>query len=286
LEQNFAQSARRKNLRFRFFFPAYRNLVVRTDVGLLQSVVMNLVSNAIKFTPRGGILISTRPRGDQVLLQVWDTGIGISATDIPHIYEEFHQLANPQRNREDGLGLGLSICQRAMALLGGEVVCRSTPGKGSVFAITLPLDPEQNETKKLHAACTETTHSNSTLLNCKRFVVVEDDVLVADGLISLLQGLGAKVRYFKNAEDALHCDDLLHTDLFIVDYSLGGELNGLEFLTSVQLKFSKPIRAVVCTGETSSQLIAKVSKSPWPVLFKPISYAKLLSAMFPGILNN
>jgi PAS domain S-box-containing protein len=279
LEQNFAQTAHDKQLNFRFFFPMNTAMIVHTDIGLLQSVMMNLVSNAIKFTRQGGILISARPRDGRVLLQVWDTGIGIDKEYISHIFEEFYQVGNPQRNRADGLGLGLSICQRSMALLEGEVICHSRPGKGSVFEISLPLSHGSKEINRTGNLSPVSDTPSEQLMNGKRFVVVEDDVLVAGGLRSLLQGLGAEITHFSNAEEALRYEGLALTDFFIVDYALGGELSGLDFLKSVQRKQNKPVRAVICTGETSSQFIASIAQSSWTVLFKPINYAKLSASL-------
>ena len=279
LEQNFAQNARDKQLRFRLFFPMNKLLIVRTDIGLLQSVLMNLVSNAIKFTEHGDILISARPRGDRVLLQVWDTGIGIAQKNLPHIFDEFYQVANPQRSREGGLGLGLSICQRAMSLLGGEVTCRSHPGRGSVFELRLPLHGGRHGIDPLPTNSTSTEVTDEILFRQKSVVVVEDDALVAAALIDLLQGLGAEVRHFNNAEEALRHNGLASADFFIVDYTLGGELNGLQFLESVQQKQQTPIRAVILTGETSSQFISSVSDSHWPVLHKPINFARIAASL-------
>ena len=280
LEHNFAETARSKQLRFRLFFPVSKQLVVRTDFGLLQSVLMNLVSNAIKFTGHGGILIGARLRGDTVLVQVWDTGIGIAETNIPHIFDEFYQVANPQRNRSVGLGLGLSIAQRAMALLESEVTCRSRPGRGSLFSLSLPLDGDPHDIKQLTLNNKFADTDSAKLLYGKQVVVVEDDALVADGLINLLQGLGAEVLHFDNAEAALQHADIAQAEFFIADYSLGGELSGLGFLETLQLRQPTPIRAVVVTGETSSQFISSVKESPWPVLHKPISFAKLVSSLF------
>ena len=279
LEQNFAQTALDQQLRFRLFFPMGTPLIVRTDKFLLQSMLMNLVSNAIKFTAHGGILISARQRGDKVLLQVWDTGIGIAETDLPYVFDEFYQVANPQRSREAGLGLGLSICQRAMALLGGEVTCRSRPGRGSVFEISLPRNGGQHEVEQLPIINKPTAITGETFLRDKRVVVVEDDALVAAGMVNLLQGMGADVRLFYNAEEALRHADIGGADYFIVDYALGGELTGLNFLVAVQQRQPSPIRAVVVTGETSSQFIHGVAESPWPVLHKPVNYAKLVSSL-------
>ncbi len=278
LEQNFAQSALERRLRFRLFFP-HRSLFLRTDIFLLQSVLMNLVSNAIKFTAHGGVLIGARQRGNTVLLQVWDTGIGIAETELPHIFDEFYQIANPQRSREAGLGLGLAICQRAMSLLGGKVTCRSRPGRGSVFEICLPLNGSPRELEQLPSIDTPAAIAKETLLKNKRVIVVEDDALVAAGMVNLLQGMGAEVRLFYSAEAALRQADLGNVDYFIVDYSLGGELTGLNFLVAVQQRQQTPIRAVVITGETSSQFISSVTDSPWPVLHKPVNYAKLVSSL-------
>ncbi len=275
LEQNFAQTAQNKALQFRLYFPLKQTLIVRSDIGLLQSVLMNLVSNAIKFTEQGGILVSARLRGDKVLIQVWDTGIGIAKHDMAHIFDEFYQVANPERNREVGLGLGLAICRRAMSLLDGEVTCRSRSGGGSRFELTLPLNGVPHEIKPLPADNAAREIANERFAQDKRIVVLEDDALVADGLLNLLQGLGATVRHFHNAEEALKHADIANADYFIVDYSLGGKLSGLQFLEQIQQQHSSSIRAVVVTGETSSQFIHNVSDSPWPILHKPINYAKL-----------
>ncbi len=279
LEHNFALAALEKQLSFRLFLPLGRTLMVRTDIGLLQSVLMNLVSNAIKFTARGGILIGVRQRGDRVLLQVWDTGIGIAEADRAHIFDEFYQVANPQRSREAGLGLGLSICQRAMSLLGGKIECRSRVGRGSMFELSLPLSNESGGGEHLHDAHTEAEIANELLFEGKRVVVVEDDALVAGGLVNLLQGLGAEVWHFSNAEDALRHHDVVAADFFIADYALGGERSGLDFLNAEQEQRQASMPAVILTGETSSQFISSVTESPWPVLHKPVHYARLASSL-------
>lgn len=282
LEEMFAQSAMDKKLRFRLFSPRSRSLFIRSDICLLQSILMNLVSNAIKYTENGNILISARMRSDKVLVQVWDTGIGIAKHDLAHIYDEFYQVGNQHRNREGGLGLGLSICQRAISLLGSEITCRSKPGRGSVFQFCLPLDVEQHEAELLPLNPLPETVNIEMLLRDKHVVVVEDDVLVSAGMVQLLQSLGAAVQSFNNTEEALRYVMGNHADYFVVDYSLGGEQNGLEFLEAAQRTRKMPIRAVVITGETSSQFIGSIENSPWPVLHKPVSYAKLGAVLALG----
>ena len=279
LEQSFDQSALNVQLRLRLFFPANRTLAVYTDIALVQSVLMNLVSNAIKFTKHGSILVSARRRGNRVLMQVWDTGIGIAEADMLHIFDEFYQVANPQRNREAGLGLGLSICQRAMSLLGDAITCRSRLGRGSVFEFSLPLSDEQPKVGQLQINNTPDEADASMLVRGKRVVVIEDDALVAAGLANLLHELGAEVRHFPNAEDALHHEDIARTDYFMVDFALGSGLNGIQFLETMQQKQNSPVRAIILTGETSSHFINSISDSPWPVLHKPVNLTRLASSL-------
>lgn len=279
LNHNFAQTALNKQLRFRLFLDLSQPLIVRTDIGLLQSVLMNLVSNAIKFTSHGGILISARVRGDRVLLQIWDTGVGMAPDYLPHIFDEFYQVSNQQRSREAGLGLGLSICQRAMMLLGDKVTCRSRLGHGSVFELSLALYSAQSPAESLsadHAA--EKTVDDSFVQN-KRVVAIEDDELVARGLIKLLQGLGADVLHFSNAEEALNSPEIINADYFIVDYMLGGELNGIQFLNLLRQKKGKNINAVLVTGDTSPAFIHEAANCDWLVLHKPVNISKLFSAL-------
>ena len=279
LDQNFSQTALQKQLRFRFFYPDRKPLFVRADIGLVQSVLMNLVSNAIKFTERGSILISARRRGNKVLVQVWDTGIGIPEADISHVFDEFYQVANQQRSRDAGLGLGLSICQRAMAVLGSEVTCRSRRGHGSVFQFSLPLDCEEAGAGSQTISDSPNEVGDDVLLKGKRVVVVEDDVLVAQAMTSLLENMGGLVKCFQSAEDALRHADIEHADYHIVDYMLGGTHNGIEFLHLLREKLGRPIKAVLMTGDTSSSFIRKAETLDWPVLHKPVNLSRLISSL-------
>src|SRR5512135_709276 len=179
LDQNFEPLAQEKRLGFRLFFPLNERLVVRGDMGLLKSVLMNLVSNAIKFTTQGSILVSARRRGGDVLFQVWDTGIGIPEEFLAKIFDEFYQVHNPQRDRTKGLGLGLAISKRALSLLGGEITCRSRKGRGSVFEFRLPLDDTPDGAAQRATLCeTPEDFDKDLFARGKHFVVVEDDKLV------------------------------------------------------------------------------------------------------------
>src|SRR6202035_5646060 len=114
-------------------------LNVRSDPRLLAQMIGNLVSNAVKYTEAGTVLLGCRRRGDKLRIEVWDTGIGIPAEQLSAIFEEFHQLGNPARERSKGVGLGLAIVQRLADLLGHAIDVRSRPGKGSMFSVEVPI---------------------------------------------------------------------------------------------------------------------------------------------------
>jgi signal transduction histidine kinase len=278
LEQSFVPMAREKQIGFKLYLPIKGALVVRTDFGLLNSILANLVSNAIKFTSRGAILISARKRGNDVLFQVWDTGMGISDEHIRHIFDEFYQVSNPQRDRSNGLGLGLAIAKRAIKLLGSEIRCRSQTGKGTVFEFRLPLDFTSSGVGQQAASeASQEDVANLSFVQGKRFAVVEDDILVAQALTQSLEGIGGEVQCFHNAEDALQHANTVCADYHIVGYMLSGTLDGIQYLNLLRQKLGKPVNAVLMTGDTSSNLIRKTANCDWPVFFKPVSMFKLIS---------
>lgn len=128
-------------------------LTVTSDPDLLRRVLDNLVSNAVRFTERGGVVLGCRRRGDRVRFEVWDSGIGIAEGELERIFEEFYQVGNPQRDRANGLGLGLAVVDRLVRLLPGHrIVVASRPGLGSVFAIEVPLVPQRRITLRHGAA--------------------------------------------------------------------------------------------------------------------------------------
>ncbi|MDP2143306.1 MAG: ATP-binding protein, partial [Gallionella sp.] len=280
LEQNFAALTGEKKIDFRLRFPTKEKLLIRSDIGLVNSVLMNLVSNAIKFTSHSPVLVSARRRKGEVLFQVWDTGTGIPAELIGHIFDEFYQIDNPQRDRTRGLGLGLSIVKRALALLDSGISCRSQVGRGSVFEFSLPLDSTTLGIEQQPHAAAETDQPDDKLfVQGKRFLVLDDDMLVAQAMVALLEGMGGKVDCFHSAEEALHHSSIGHADYFIIDYMLGGSLNGIQFLNRVRQKLGHPIHAVLMTGDTSTEFIREAANCEWPALHKPVNILRLQSAL-------
>lgn len=278
LEQNFAAMARDKQIGFRVYFPVAKSLFVCSDVGLVKSVLMNLVSNAIKFTLSGGILVSARLRRGEVLFQIWDTGIGIPDSCIEHVFDEFYQVDNPQRDRGSGLGLGLSIVKRSLALLGSEIGCRSANGRGTVFEFSLPLADMSVEILRMDdSAASDCAIDGRSFAHGKTFVVVEDDMLVAQATCTCLEQMGGRVQCYDNAEAALRRTDA--ADYYVVDYMLGGALNGIEFLNRLRRQSARPIHAVLMTGDTSGNFIRESTDLDWPVLYKPVNVSQLLASL-------
>lgn len=280
LEQNFGPQAREKQLGFRLHCPRNAALAVRSDIDLVRSALMNLVANAIKYTAQGAVMVSARRRGNDLLFQVWDTGIGIKAEHIKHIFDEFYQIDNPHRDRASGMGLGLSIAKRALNLLGGKITCRSQLGRGSVFCFCLPLDISSS--KALPQDARKAARKNlveNAFAQGKYFVVVEDDVLVSQAISSLLEGMGGKVTCFDSAEDALCHADIEDADYYIADYMLAGALSGIQFLNQLRQKRGEPIKAVLISGDTSPAFILEAANCEWPLLHKPTNISRLLASL-------
>jgi PAS domain S-box-containing protein len=268
---------REKNLSLNLFCPR-EGLALFSDENLLLTLLRNLVSNAVKYTARGGVLVSIRRRGDRALIQIWDTGIGIAPGQTDSIFEEYFQVGNPERDRAKGIGLGLAIVRRLSKLLGIGVRVRTREGKGSVFELSVPLANESD----LHASPLATSagleNVVSTGLAGKRIVVIEDDAIVAEAIKFSLEMAGANVTLFSTAKAALGSVKAMAADHYISDYRLP-DIDGLQLLDAIQTNSTEPIRAVLLTGNTSPDQIATMQSSRWKVLFKPVDLHQLLSAI-------
>lgn len=281
IDAQFSTIARQKNLRFKFFYPL-KEMVLHTDPGLLLSVLRNLIDNAFKYTELGGVLVGVRQRNACVLLQVWDTGVGIDPEHRERIFEECFQVGNQLHDRTKGLGLGLAIARRMAWLLKGEISFRSRPGWGTVFEIALPQgeargDAEERAPQKLQPSFAVETEDVSNLRGW-RVVVVEDDPMVAKSIELSLQTLSIRADIFGSAELALARPEILGADFYISDFMLPG-MNGVQLLAAIQQRSAGPISAVLITGETSPECVELTTSSHWPVLFKPAELSKLLTAM-------
>jgi len=251
------------------------SLRVRSDPLLLAQMIRNLLSNAVKYTKYGKVLVGCRREGARVRLEVWDTGIGIPAGQFEAIFEEYHQLGNPARERGLGLGLGLSIVRRLGELLGHRISVRSEPGKGSVFSVNLPLS-EEVETKRGRAAGPG-AKIKSRAVSAGTILIVEDDPTVREALDLLFTGEGYKTLVAPDgpAVSAMARQGGLLPDVIVADYNLPGGRTGIEVIAEVRLALKRHVPAIVLTGDIAADILRKVAAADCGYLRKPVNVDQL-----------
>lgn len=253
--------------------------VAHTDPLLLERILRNLVSNAIRYTEDGGVLVSCRQRGQRLLVQVWDSGIGVSEAALPRIFEEFYQVhtSRPlEAHHRKGLGLGLAIVKRLADLLQAPLTVRSRVDRGTVFSLELPVGIEQRRVER------DITRSKAALgltLNGRRMVVVEDEAAVREGLVVLLQAWGAQVDAFETVEAVQAWTAQPGTpqpDLLIVDYRLPAGTTGLDALAVLRARWPQAqLPAIVVTGSSLGGHEDESATHDFHLLIKPVLPNKL-----------
>lgn len=253
---------------------------VHADPVLVERILRNLVSNAIRYTNDGGILVAARPRGDEVLLQVWDSGIGIREREQQKIFEEFYQVADDAppltAHQRKGLGLGLAIVKRLAALMETRVALRSHPGRGTVFELRLP----RGKAPPAPPSIARGVPALGLSLDRRLVVVVEDDPAVNAGLQVLLKSWGGSVLAFETYEACRHwaetADPALPTpDLAIVDYRLESGHDGVEMIRLLRRRFGAALPAIVVTGSMMSSTEVQAHAEDFHLLLKPVVPHKL-----------
>jgi signal transduction histidine kinase/ActR/RegA family two-component response regulator len=274
-ETTFAGAAREKGLSFK---AVPSDAWVRSDFILLEQIVFNLITNALRYTQRGGVLVGSRKRGDQLRIEVWDTGVGIPADQHDKIFGEFYRLSEPDRDRRGGLGLGLAIVDRLCRLLGHPVQVRSTVGKGSVFAVTVPLAPADR--RAIEASVVPRT-SQPSLAGGKLVLVIDDDPLVLEGMSGIFRQWGCQVITADTDDKALKVaseQDRL-PDLIISDYFLSRGRTGIETIEWLRSELSASIPAFLISGDTDPATLLEAKNKGFHLLHKPVD-PMALRAMF------
>lgn len=259
-----------KGLRLRM---AGASPVVEADPVLLERMVGNLVSNAIRYTETGGVLVGCRRRGGLWRIEVWDTGIGIPAGRTAEIFEEFVQLDNSQRDREKGAGLGLAIVRRLAGLTGCEVGVRSRVGRGSVFHLALP---GPSMLVGVPPAAPPETGAGPRAL---RVALIEDDVTVRDALACAIGGWGHEVRAAASPAQVLAELAGRAPDLVISDYRLPGGETGLGAVATLRAAFGDGLAAVILTGETAPDVVREISGQGIEIRHKPLDFDELRACL-------
>ncbi len=244
---------------------------VRTDVHLLETVLRNLISNAIRYTPRGRLLVGCRRRREGLLISVHDTGIGIEAAHLEAIFSAYYQVPGGGRARTAGIGLGLSIVQRISTLLdlGREV--RSVPGRGSMFAVLVPYSPSRRRQEaKRSAAGPLRVHSLA-------IAVIDDDPGVRLGLAATLVKWGHRPIAAASATEAVvqFIGADLSPDFIISDYHLAGSVKGDAAIEEVRREFDRAPPAAIMTSDPDPRLQAVARERGLTLLAKPLSLPEL-----------
>lgn len=241
---------------------------IYSDPQLLERILRNLIANALRYTQRGGVLLSARLRGDKVLLQVWDTGEGICPEDMPRIFEEFYQGHNPTRDRSQGLGLGLSIVRRLALRLDYPLSVRSVPGKGTVFDLWVPVCKRRRGV----LGPQEMQVISTSMHGC--VAIVDDDAQVLDGLKTLLTGWGMDVVAAPSGD--VLCAQLTRApDVLLTDWRLADGETGQHVVDKVAARFpGVKIQVLVITGDISMDDV-EISGTKLPALHKPVKPARL-----------
>jgi signal transduction histidine kinase/CheY-like chemotaxis protein len=248
---------------------------VRSDPLLVERVLRNLVSNAVRYTDAGGIVVGCRRRGGAALVQVWDTGPGIPKDRQQLVFEEYYQLDNPERDRAKGLGLGLAIVRRLSELLGSPVLLRSEVGRGSCFEMALPLSHTADIDAELPFG--ETAIAPAHVL----IVVIDDEQAIREGMSTLLAGWGHDVLAAGSGDEAIArlATHPVAPGLIICDYRLRDGETGLSVIEQLRAEYNDTIPAMLITGDTAPDRLAEAQASGLLLLHKPVSNGRLRAAI-------
>jgi signal transduction histidine kinase/CheY-like chemotaxis protein len=248
-------------------------LEVHSQPELLEQILRNYLSNAIKYTPQGVINVTCDNDDGLITITISDSGIGISEQALDNVYEEFYQVDNIERDREKGLGLGLSIVQRTAKLLGHDIAVSSIPGKGSAFSISVEQAKTVIVESQLAANIPSLEQYNSSAL----VLVIDNEADIREGLNSVLQLWGYQVITAASLDDAQQqlTSKNIQPDIIISDYRLKGGNTGVHAIKALHETYDKPIPALIITGDIAVGPLLDMDKSDFQVLFKPVAPMKL-----------
>lgn len=257
------------------------NLSINTDPRLLEQMIRNLLSNALKYTKTGKVLLGCRRQKYQISIEIWDTGIGIPIKEQQAIFDEYHQLDNSARERSRGLGLGLSIVKRLGILLDHRVTVRSQHGRGSGFSIEIKLPLDAHTLKRGNLPKEKLPELKVTNQKKLSILVVEDDLAVIELLQLLLEGEGHNVTTALDGNRALElmARGNQHLDFLITDFNLPNGMDGLELAAKLRTKLQGQLPTIVLSGNISAGLLREISEQNCVHVNKPVKLEKLTATI-------
>lgn len=274
MTEEFSLHAKTRMLAFRVV-PC--SLSIHSDPRLLEQMVRNLLSNALKYTKNGKVLLGCRRREGALSIEIWDTGIGIPAAELEPIFEEYHRVDDASRERDPGLGLGLSIVRHLGKLLGHPVRVRSRPGHGSVFSIEVALAPSGARPQPQHSPRAADEEAPENARRTGTILIVEDDPDVRELLEIYLEGEGHGAASVPDGVAALElvATEAVRPDLLIVDFNLPRAMDGLQVTAKLREILHRQIPAIILTGETSTGTLRDIARQNCTPLNKPVKLSRL-----------
>ena len=287
---HFEPMAFEKGLALRFRGGSQR---VRGDPVLVERIVRNLVSNALRYTEDGTVLVGARRNGDTVRLQVWDSGVGMTTTEQARVFEPFYRVPGQGHTGESdhGLGLGLAIVKRLAEAQGATIEVHSQPGRGSVFTLELPA-ASPTSTMPITQLTPVIEPASAVTLAGRSIVLVEDDAAVRTALLALLSDWGVRVHAFDGLSScATWCAEWAAQstepppDLLIVDHQLGSDGDGREVVAMMRRRFGLGLRAIMVTGNTAPELLRAAANEDFTLIYKPVQPSGLRGAIAEKLLQ-
>ena len=274
IEATFDQAAREKGLRLRVM-PS--DAWVRSDTLLLERILLNLVSNAMRYTLRGGIIVGCRRRAEMLRIEVWDSGPGIPEGHRQNIFGEFFQLPTAERDRYGGLGLGLAIVDRLRQLLNHEIELTSTVGRGSRFTILVPMAAEGVTSVKT----VRSPHPAAFAVEGKVILIIDDAPIVLEGTSGLLGKWGYSVVTAASDEAAMSqlTERQQRPDLIISDYHLANGKTGIEAIERIDAAFGASIPTILISGDTAPERLRDAKDKGYILLHKPVDPMRLRAVL-------
>lgn len=271
LTKEFSHLAKDKGMTFKL---VQTKAIVCSDVNLLETILRNFLANAIKNTQKGKVLLGCRHQGDHVSLEVWDNGCGIPKTFLTKIFDEFYQVGNEGRDRNKGLGLGLSIVKKLAKLLDHQIRVRSWENQGSVFSIELPL-AAQERVEGSRAEPEPVKQSTKATV-----FIVDDEPAIRTSLTLVLEQEGYEV-YSTSGHECDKCKEMAAEmasppELILADFRLQHGNTGLDAIKCLRECFKADIPAILVTGDTAPERLTVAKNSGFPILHKPIKVEALI----------